>query len=192
MTDPRGPWFELRNAHDLFAKLERDLKRVEAGPRDSYAAFDFFVTANHLLDWWLPPGSRKQRDKSRKADLNRPEQDLARLCRDLANGLKHFSVPGDTATSRHRGGFDAGFDRGFDIDRLVVTQPPRPSVSTGVHEGDFSDEFDRDHDISRLVVRSSVAGTEGPGEELDVYELAQRVVEEWRARLREEPPPHAA
>ena len=40
--------FALRTIGDLFAKLEVDLERVRANSVDSYAAFDFCVTAWHL------------------------------------------------------------------------------------------------------------------------------------------------
>ena len=30
------------------------LERMRGGPEDAYAAFDFFVTADHIVDWLLP------------------------------------------------------------------------------------------------------------------------------------------
>ena len=44
----------LKRAADLVAKLEHDLERIRAAPEDAYAAFDFFVTADHIVDWLLP------------------------------------------------------------------------------------------------------------------------------------------
>jgi hypothetical protein len=41
---------ELRIPRDLVKKLQFDLKRVLESPQDQYAAFDFFVTAEHIVD----------------------------------------------------------------------------------------------------------------------------------------------
>ncbi len=38
----------------LLRKLEHDYARVQRNPRDTYAAFDFFVTAEHMVDWVSP------------------------------------------------------------------------------------------------------------------------------------------
>jgi hypothetical protein len=43
--------FDLRSPEQLREKLEADFKRVLGDPLDSYAAFDFFVTAWHLVEW---------------------------------------------------------------------------------------------------------------------------------------------
>ena len=76
--------FALRTVGDLFAKLEVDLERVRANPVDSYAAFDFCVTAWHLVDWkWPNPG-----DSARLAFLKRLP--ILRICEHLAVGAKHF------------------------------------------------------------------------------------------------------
>ena len=44
-------FFELQTAQDLLAKLRHDFDRLKKSPMDSYAAFDFFVTAYHMLEW---------------------------------------------------------------------------------------------------------------------------------------------
>jgi len=43
--------FDLISADDLCAKLDHDYRRVKADPADVFAAFDFIVTAWHLLEW---------------------------------------------------------------------------------------------------------------------------------------------
>ena len=43
-------FFSLKTPHDLLTKLEADRDRIEADPLDVYAAFDFCVTAWHLVD----------------------------------------------------------------------------------------------------------------------------------------------
>lgn len=42
---------ELRVPHDLVKKLEYDLEQILKSPQDQYAALDFFVTAEHIVDW---------------------------------------------------------------------------------------------------------------------------------------------
>jgi hypothetical protein len=49
--------FELRTPCQLFDKLEADFKRVQSDSLDSFAAYDFFVTAWHLVEWKHTPGT---------------------------------------------------------------------------------------------------------------------------------------
>ncbi|MGQ3685240.1 MAG: hypothetical protein ACUBOA_09600 [Candidatus Loosdrechtia sp.] len=51
---------ELKVPRDLLNKLEHDIKRMENSPQDQYAAFDFFVTAEHLVDWVHPDNKDKR------------------------------------------------------------------------------------------------------------------------------------
>ena len=44
-------FFDLRSPVDLLDKMRRDFKRLRAAPKDTYAAFDFFVTASHMHEW---------------------------------------------------------------------------------------------------------------------------------------------
>jgi hypothetical protein len=52
---------------------------------DAYAAFDFFVTAEHMVDWYLP------NDKPAQHEL-RASEVLLQITSHLANGAKHFKV----------------------------------------------------------------------------------------------------
>src|SRR5829696_3358027 len=58
------------SAKDLLSKLGRDLDAVRRSLNDVDSAFNFFVTAEHMLDW-LYPGSmkRKVREDARKGDV---------------------------------------------------------------------------------------------------------------------------
>ncbi len=47
-------FFTFTTAKGLFLKLEHDLAEVQRKPSDPYTAFNFFVTAEHLLDWLYP------------------------------------------------------------------------------------------------------------------------------------------
>jgi len=73
----------LQTPQDLLRKLQHDFARVQQDERDVYAAFDFFVTAHHMLDW-LHPGDKG----ARLAELHSSQ--LVMACAHLANGAKHF------------------------------------------------------------------------------------------------------
>lgn len=88
MTQPEafrafGP--DLVTVADLLRKLEHDFQRLKQNPRDTYAAFDFFVTAEHLPDWIGNVGVKH-------------EIPLLRVVSHLAAGAKHF-MPRD---KRHK------------------------------------------------------------------------------------------
>jgi hypothetical protein len=116
-------FFSLRTPKDLLKKLESDFARLRAAEASSvdaqYAAFDFFVTAEHLPDWLSNyPGG--------KASAYRTYPDGA-LVSHVANGGKHFRVD----TERHTTVKDTraespGFQRGafqsigFQGTRLVI------------------------------------------------------------------------
>lgn len=99
----------LTTPQDLFSKLQHDLHRLEADPNDRYAAFDFFVTAYHLLGWLHPDSLPKDavRDQAAaeaKATLM-ASQPLLFVAGHIANGSKHHTV--HAAKWRHVAGFAA-------------------------------------------------------------------------------------
>ena len=62
-------YFDLQSASHLREKLQHDLAQLEEAPMDAYRAFNFFVTAEHILDWRLPgDANRAQRTAARKAE----------------------------------------------------------------------------------------------------------------------------
>ena len=73
---------KLQRPGDLLEKLKWDLKRLEKSPSDVYAAFDFFLTAEHIPDWI--------NDKTVKKG-----SDLLMVVSHVANGAKHFEVSKD-------------------------------------------------------------------------------------------------
>lgn len=79
--------FGLNSPADLRAKLKRDLARLKSEPLNSDAAFNFFVTAEHMLDWVYPKGTNRQ-----KRTVARKNSVLLEICSHLANGAKHFEV----------------------------------------------------------------------------------------------------
>lgn len=81
--------FELRTPADLVRKLHHDLKRMESSPQDQFAAFDFFTTADCVVDW-LHPDRRVFRDNAVARKALRDSSALLRITSHLANGSKHF------------------------------------------------------------------------------------------------------
>ncbi len=78
--------FDLLTPEDLCAKLEHDFERVEKNGSDVFAAFDFVITAWHLLEWHFPdPDGTSTRTAIRNA------HPILELCEHLAVGGKHYS-----------------------------------------------------------------------------------------------------
>jgi hypothetical protein len=111
----------LQTAGDLLKKVRHEHELLRQDPSSTYVAFNFFITAHHLLDW-LHPGFRN-------AERERIEREhvLLQVVSQLANGSKHFVLEAKKHQSVVRvdapdGAFDAGaFDSdSFDTDELVV------------------------------------------------------------------------
>jgi len=74
---------------DLFAKLQRELGNLESAvSADAY--FDFVITAYHLCDWIKNDSAAPASARSALAALRK--QLPVKICRDLANGSKHFTL----------------------------------------------------------------------------------------------------
>ena len=72
-------FLHLRNAKSLFDKLKHDYDLYASDQDDSYKAFNFFVTAEHLPDWI---GDTSIKDKN----------PYLRISSHLSTGAKHFKV----------------------------------------------------------------------------------------------------
>lgn len=124
-------FFELHTPHDLLKKMQHDHSRLVENPLDTYAAFDFFVTANHLVDWVWPSATRQQ------LRANREEVPLLRICEHLADGAKHFLLTrphqGVDTTTKISGAFDPQlFDPGaFDVGALTIELEPAEAAHVG-------------------------------------------------------------
>ena len=87
-------FFLLRTANALLQKLERDFKKLKQHPLDVDLAFNFFVTAEHILDWKYPGRANKSnREKLRNAEVR------LQVTSHLASGAKHFDVEAKHHTS---------------------------------------------------------------------------------------------
>jgi hypothetical protein len=71
--------FDLTTADGMFRKLSVEFERFKTDSNDTYQAFNFFVTAEHIPDWLDEKYLRKQ-------------EPLLRICSHIANGAKHFVV----------------------------------------------------------------------------------------------------
>jgi hypothetical protein len=152
MTKFKG-FFELQTPQDLLQKLRHDFKRLGKSPMDSFAAFDFFVTAHHMPEWLHPGKSNKSKREQLESNSN-----LLQTVSHLANGAKHFqathkqhaSVKDATVT---QGAFDAAAfsPDAFDVGELRVEL-----------DGDAAREF---------------------GSSIAVLELADKVLHFWEGHV---------
>jgi hypothetical protein len=136
---PSDGWFELRQPRDLLAKLRHDLQRIQRDSSDSFAAFDFFVTAWQLLDW-VHPGKQNERLRAETVKGD----DVLAVCQHVATGAKHFKVESRHAKSvratGQRGTFDRTFDATFERVHLVLHLDGRSAEVFGptVEVADFA------------------------------------------------------
>lgn len=141
---------------DLFRKLEHDRERMSRDPSDVYAAFDFFVTAEHLLDWILPDAPGLSRRSARQT--RREKEPLLGITSHIASGAKHFRVTAKRHDSvQHADVREGGFDsRAFSPDAFC----PSAFAMNGLH----------------IKLED--------GTLYHVYTLADRVLGHWRNELR--------
>ena len=106
-------FFQLKNASDLFKKLEWEYENLVKHPGNAWYAFNFFVTAEHMADW----------KECKSLKFSEP---LLALCSHLANGGKHFdklkSFHKSVKSAKHDGVFEAGvFEDGVFEESLQIT-----------------------------------------------------------------------
>lgn len=75
----------LQTSQDLLDKMRHDLQRMRMAPHDSYAPYDFFVTAEHMLDWVFPGRAKEPTRRALRAGNL-----LLEIASHIANGSKHF------------------------------------------------------------------------------------------------------
>ncbi len=152
MTNFKG-FFELQTKNDLLKKLEFDFSRLQQSPLDRYTAFDFFVTAYHMLDWTYPGyANSKVREAKEGSEI------LLQVCSHIANGAKHFKAE----AARHQSVAGSRFEKGaFD-----------PNVFQ-------NDAFD----VGRLLVELDGDAATKFGPSIGVMDLAVKLVEFWRKEI---------
>jgi hypothetical protein len=111
-------------------KLEHDYRRLQSAepttPAAQYAAFDFFVCAEHLADWFS-----KERGGSLSRHRSYPD---GALVSHVANGAKHFRVKVDRHTTARdtatKGAYQTSFQaNSFQGATLVIELESGVSVS---------------------------------------------------------------
>ncbi len=145
--------FDLLSGDDLYAKLEHDYQRVLDNPADVFTAFDFLITAWHLLEWKYPGDTaKKQRDDLRK------RYPILALCEHLAVSGKHFEPTSKKHNSVDTTYRDSVWKRG--VWAPGVWQP-------GVWRDDLIVELTGDAQITF-------------GDKLTIKEIADLVMNFWR------------
>jgi hypothetical protein len=133
--------------------MHRELDRLRTDPLDVDTAYNFFVTAWHLLDWVHPdPGGKEQRKAERDASP------LLQLCDHVANGAKHFQV----THKQHQSVVD-----------LEARPPLYPSESLYPSEGLYPSAG------APMVHLTDAASALLGTERMTAVELAERVREYW-------------
>ena len=119
-------FFALQKPGDLLAKLRHDYQRLQDSPMDGYAAFDFFVTGYHMLDW-LYPDEEAIRDQHARRKEEKEDYVILQICEHIANGIKHFralskTLESITDTRVQEGPFqrNAFQENGFQVGSLIV------------------------------------------------------------------------
>src|SRR4051812_13358756 len=64
--------------------MEHDYRRMLAAPHDAFPASDFFIAAEHIVDWRWPDDGRMQREVR--------SHDPGKTVSHLASGAKHFEA----------------------------------------------------------------------------------------------------
>lgn len=150
-------WFELRTVNDLLRKLDRDFEKLKQHPHDVDLAFNFFVTAEHMLDWQYPgKANRSQRDKARRKDV------LLQITSHLANGAKHFKVE----AKHHQAVRDANQSSGH---------WPKGYWPKGYWPPGYWSDL--------LYVELEGDAAAELGQRVGVLQLAERVLKNWQNRL---------
>lgn len=114
--------FDLQHPEALLRKLVHDFKALEKKPFDSYLAFNFFVTAEHIPDW-----ARNLEIKKQFA--------LLRVTSHLANGAKHFQPQRHSAVEKTEKQFGHGsgyLADGFIEEPLIVHFAKNEAQEMGV------------------------------------------------------------
>ena len=101
-------FLDLFSAKDLFEKLSSDYEAFCADPKDSYKAFNFFVTAEHIPDWIGNVGIK----------YNEP---YLRINSHLATGAKHFEVKNKDKKSVEGFSVDVYVEDGYVEDGYIET-----------------------------------------------------------------------
>ena len=145
--------FDLNSPKDLLNKLRHDYQLMEDHPFDSYLAFNFFVTAEAMLDW-IYPG---QTNNPNRRNLRNSEI-LLQITSHIASGAKHFSH----LSSHHNS--------------LTDTTPTAGYFSNYFPKGYFPPGYFGD---GVLLIRLDGDAEMKYGKKITALKLAKEVLEYW-------------
>lgn len=153
--------FTLKTAADLLGKLEKDFAQLQANPTDPYVCFNFFVTAEHMPEWYYEGNTQRAGQfRRRYAPL--------RICSQLASGAKHFETEdkrhASVGATNHTEVVSIIFDSGS---RQPQKRSARPAFVMGLEPSEFA---------------------EMGGITTTADELAAKLITFWRAQLKVPPP----
>jgi len=148
--------FGLSTPRDLLAKLQRELGRLRDSPNDRDVAINYFVTAEHILDWLIPGESGRPRRKK-----IRESEPLLMVVSHLANSAKHHSQ----LSSHHQSVSSSGQAGGY----FPATYFP-PSYFACSHFGGR---------VLSVILKGKAAHEFGPS--ISTIELAERVYSYWES-----------
>jgi hypothetical protein len=97
-------FLKLSTHSDLFKKLEWEFERLNEDQENSFLAYNFFVTAWHLLEWKYPDPEGKVIRKNL-----RDQTPIIQICEHLAVGAKHFAP----TSSKHQSVAGSGRSGGW-------------------------------------------------------------------------------
>jgi len=140
---------QLDKPGHLLGKLRHDFDRVTSDPTDTYAAFDFFVTAEHMVDWVLPGFAQKHAQAALRAS-----NAVLQVVSHIANGSKHF-----IAEARHH-------------QHVQHVDAPPPAFQPDAFQG-------ADFQTGALYVTLEGEAAQALGPQLLVTDLAARVLRYW-------------
>jgi len=153
-------FFNLQTPSDLLQKLQSDFDKLDDNPRDEDAVFNFFVTAESLLDW-LHPGRNNDNTRKKERDNNI----LLQITSHLATGIKHFQ-PED---KRHKSVKDTKSVGGtFSARTFAANTFKANSFPKG-----------------NLFIELQGKAEQALGSSITAIELARKVLEYWQQRIDE-------
>lgn len=145
--------FDLNTPKDLLTKLKHDYQLIEEQPNNSYLAFNFFVTAESMLDWIFPGhANKKNREKLRKVEI------LLQITSHIASGAKHFS----SLSAHHKSVNDTNTTKGYFSNYFPKYYFPSDYFGGGV-----------------LIVQLDGDAKKEIGDNIVVLDLAKRVLDYW-------------
>ena len=147
--------FTLTSPKDLFAKLRYEHELLHQDPENAYIAFNFFVTAEHLLDWLYPGNAGKsQREQLRDQEV------LLQTVSHIASGAIHFVAE----AKHHKSVVDSG--------------RPSPYFSDKYFGRFFGSRY---FGRGRLTLYLSGATANTLGNSITPIDLADKVLAYWEA-----------